>query len=1165
MVGEGIAEYVRKFLQNRETAAIDYPLFTDYFLSSMTGKELALIEQLADEVNAYYALDADTATSSIKLYGKKSPDARTFNEKVKEKADVFYQTYVDTMHGIKKFDVETGANTYKLAQLSAYADAIAGNLISGGSLTDVNGRYVAPGLLTALHGLDLSDKKTYTLFGEYLTVKHGPERLAEGMRTFSDDRKNSTAWMNKRQAEIEAQHPEFVEISERLYQFWDKFTQTWGIKTGIIDEAMYKGWKQRWKYYVPFNRVVNQDGLTQGTKRGFANQNSPIKKAHGSGKDIIHPVDNMIVNMVKFVNVGVKNNVMAEISNQAQKLKADASLLEQVPIPLNVKTMDMTGVKEKLTEMFEMGGMNSNDTLIATKIVDSLDDVLIQYGRGKAHGDVIYVLKNGKPEAWKINDPLLLESLTNMSPKTMDGVLDAIAVTSRFMTANITGMNIIWSLFSNAPRDIATFVTYAPTKNPIKLARALGSAYLNKFKGDKADPLYKEFIALGAGQTGVYTADRKLTIQARKKLARKSTNNILKKIDYNPLDWIGFVSDTIESGPRFATYKILREQGMSEVEAFYAAMDITVNFRRGGRISREINKFVPFFNANVQGLDKFRRWITVEELAGKPNRKKAVATRTLTFIAVSAALAALSYGINNADEEKEKEYEQLSTFTKNTYWVFPVGDGKYFAVPKPREIAVLSSLFETCMEYGIGENDHAFDEFFAYASENFLPTIANDIAQVGSKGVVDTAANIIGSLGLIGVFSYLVANRDFLGRPIVSSGLQNLEKKDQYTDRTSKIAYWIGQAFNGSPEQIDFFFQQILGGWWKGQKALFPVGEKNRDWTLGVGNTYIKDNQYSTDLTNWLYDRADTTAKSKNSNPDNIDKSITAKWDSNMVDFYGTYYKKAKADSKATAARSTRQLVLDMIREYQKGIDGDYKTDLQKAVEEVCKTKGSTEYLPSVMSGEVTDGNYVKHSLSDVQYVEYQTDYLRLYWETVEETMTAFMTTSEKANILMSAKRVAREKATERTLKRIGAPSTEFAKKYEGVDNDILTEFLAGVSEAGDDNSVKKEEVVNVISELGVDNVDAWKLYLSKYDSKTAIEAEKHGIDANLYMTATIDMANIKADYKDNGKVISGSRRKKIERYLNSVCNSYKEYLFLLGTEYDSIKDDADYIAYFGK
>ena len=1114
LVGEGISEYVRKFLQNRETAAIDYPLFTDHFLGSLSPKDLALVETLADDVNAYYSLDADTATSSIKLYGKKSPDARTFSEKMKAKASMIYQAWVDANHAIKSFDIATGSNIYKLANNAAYADAIAGNMISGGALTDKNGRYVAPGLMTALHGIRLNDKDSYFLFGEYLTVKHGPERLKEGMRTFSDDRKNSTAWMNKRQAEIEQEHPEFIEVSERLYDFWDKFMKTWAVSTGIVSKSTYDSWRERWEYYVPFNRVVGQDGVMQGAKKGFVNQSNPIKKAKGSGRDIIHPVDNMIVNMVKMIKVAVQNNVAVELTEAAKKSHAYAALLEKVPMPLTAKTFDMTGIKESLTEMLETGGMNAKDTEIATGFVDGLDDILVQYSRGKAHGDVIFVLKNGKPEAWKINDAGLLDSLAHMSPKQTGSVLDAYAVTSRFMTANITGTNLVWSIFSNLPRDMMTYAAYSPNKNVVKMATGIGSAYINKFKGDNADPYYKEFLALGGGQTSVYTSDRKLTRTARKKMKRKAGKG-LEKVNWNPLAPISFIGDTIESGPRYATYRMCREMGMSEQEAFYEAMDITVNFRRGGKISRDINKVVPFFNANVQGLDKFRRWITAEEYAGKANRKKAIVSRTTTFVTVSAALGALVYALNNGDDEREKEYEQLSNYIKNSYWNIPIGDGKYFSIPKPRELGVLSSFFETCMEYGIGDNDHAFDEFYSYAAENFLPAIANDIAQVGTKGVVETGQNIIGSFGVIGVFGYLGANRDFLGRPIVSSGLQNLEPKDQYTSRTSKIAYWIGQATNSSPQQIDFFFQQTLGGWWKNQKALFPVGEENVDYSLGVKNTYVKDNQYSTDLTNWLYDRADATARAKSSNPTDIDKAISAKWDNNMTSFYGKYYKQAKNKSETTATRGTRQLVLDMIREYQKGIDNGYKTEGQKAVEAVCKKENSTEFLPSVMPATVKDGNDKKHELSDVQYVEYQTDYLRLYWEMVEDCLPDAKTDAERAEVILAAKKVAREKATERTLARIGAPKTKFTQKYEGVSNEHLTEFFAGIGTSDEDGSVKKTEVVDVINGMDVDSDDAWALYLSKYDSKGARYARDNGVDGTTY----IDYLDILGDNTDGKSV----------------------------------------------
>ena len=60
-------------------------------------------------------------------------------------------------------------------------------------------------------------------------------------------------------------------------------------------------------------------------------------------------------------------------------------------------------------------------------------------------------------------------------------------------------------------------------------------------------------------------------------------------------------------------------------------------------------------------------------------------------------------------------------------------------------------------------------------------------------------------------------------------------------------------------------------------------------------------------------------------------------------------------------------------------------------------------------------------------------------------------------------------------------------------------------------------------------------------------------------------MDNIKPDYKSNGKEVEGSRRKKVESYLNSVCDTYRDYLFLLAIEYPTVKKDADYIAFFGR
>ena len=822
----------------------------------------------------------------------------------------------------------------------------------------------------------------------------------------------------------------------------------------------------------------------------------------------------------------------------------------------------MSDVKNKLhdgiDEALAAGEITNESWDVVDTMIEDIDEILYQYGKGKAHGDVITVLKDGQQEFWKINDPLLLQSVTTMSPKKMEGILDAYAVVSRFMTANITGYNVVWSLFSNFPRDLMTLFTYSKTKNPFKVFGSIGKAYINKAGnfGKGLDPLYREYVALGGGGISAYTADQNLAKRARKQLAGK-------KFTANPLDWIAYTSDLIEMGPRYATYKLLRESGVGPQEAFAGAMDITVNFRRGGQIARELNKIIPFFNVSVQGLDKFRRWIAAED-AGKHERKKVVTTRVVSYVAASAALAAVIYALNNGDDEEEKEYEQLSNYQKNSYWNIPLGDGKYFAIPKPRELGVLSSFMETAMEYGIGENDHAFDEFYAYAAQNLLPKIASDIAQVGDKGVVETGMSIVGNLGMVGVFGYMGANRDFLGRPIVSNGLQILEPKDQYTNRTSKIAYWVGQAFDASPTMIDYFFQQTLGGFWKWQKALLPVGSENVDKTLGVQNTYIKDNQYTTDIVNWMYDQADRSSKAKNSDKGNMEKAITARMDENMTTFYSRFYAISKNEKENNAIRGARQTVLNMLLEYQKATDNGTVTDAQKAVYAIVQREGNTEYLPSVMQTTVKDGNKQEHSLAPNQYVEYQTDYLRLYWEYVEDNMLGAESYDEKLAVLEAAKTVAMETATSRTLGRIGAPARGFEEKYKGVDANDVINFMAGVTLADKDGSVKQSEVVDIITDMNLSDDNAWTLYFSKYDGKWAHEAEKHGISAELYMTTKLEMEKIVPDYYANGKEVDGSKRRKVERYLYSVCDNAREYLFLLGTMYESVRKEPDYRMYFG-
>ena len=143
--------------------------------------------------------------------------------------------------------------------------------------------------------------------------------------------------------------------------------------------------------------------------------------------------------------------------------------------------------------------------------------------------------------------------------------------------------------------------------------------------------------------------------------------------------------------------------------------------------------------------------------------------------------------------------------------------------------------------------------------------------------------------------------------------------------------------------------------------------------------------------------------------------------------------------------------------------------------------------------------------------------------------------------------------------------------------------YKSEVSSTREENGgkISKQEIVDIIIDMAQNDSEAWNMYLSEYESEEALKAQKYGIDAELYIKADTAMYDMKADYIYNGKRVDGkdltaeqkkkakqvknSRKNKIVKYLNSVCTNEKEYMFLLGTEYESVTDDRAYIKYFGK
>ena len=123
----------------------------------------------------------------------------------------------------------------------------------------------------------------------------------------------------------------------------------------------------------------------------------------------------------------------------------------------------------------------------------------------------------------------------------------------------------------------------------------------------------------------------------------------------------------------------------------------------------------------------------------------------------------------------------------------------------------------------------------------------------------------------------------------------------------------------------------------------------------------------------------------------------------------------------------------------------------------------------------------------------------------------------------------------------------------------LALETVDQPSESGSYGSYTSAEKAAAITSL--DLGDGEIAYL--WNTDEALDAFGYGIDMEKYVTFKGAISDIVADKDRKGNTISGSRKKKIIAYLNSLGVSEKEYWFLLGTEYD-LSDDRNYRKYFG-
>lgn len=871
---EAVAEFIRVYLKNTNDANRLCPDFYSDFISTLSKEDLKSLNEIAASVNEYLSYNIseryDAAITTSKDYAKSKRSVKDTAELIKQKwvdPYLYIKNAVDYVEEIKGGSVSGKNNAYKLATNALNSHSVTNFLLTGG-MRDLSGNIVAgeKSFIECIADVNSDDMK---LLDKYLVLRHSLEWIAPEQedvtikRVFADDTLEDVEEIKKQIAEIEDTHPEIKTAAENLYEYQNNILKYFVIPAGGMTEDTLTTLNRMYPSYVPFYRAKGKDKLLQGkAKSTFVNQQSPIKRAKGSGEMIISPLESILTNTEKMVNFSLRNQVGATLANYADTVDGFGQFMEAVPPDMIPHPVNISKIKDTFTDALQQVVSTSKDYFAVSDLFEELfSDVVTEYTPvANAGKKIVTVMKDGAKSYYQIHDDGLYRSVAELAPKQLEG-FELVDLIMNFMKLTITQNNPIFA-GTNAIRDFGTAYKLSEIDNPVSFTKAyVEAAYEIITKSEN----YKQYKAMGGGHSSELSANIEDISKTLRKVAQKDmgkARRLAYSIFRHPIETVAALNDAVESVPRFLEFQRTLKSGGDLEEAIYNANDLTTNFRRqgAGATAKVFNKFFLFNNAAIQGLDKTGRALT--------NKNAQRRNKTWLKFALVALIGGLIRYFWNKEVDEEG-YENLSSYKKNNFYNYAIGDGMFISLPKERENAILDSLVERVLEKVSG-NDEAFYDFGGYLSSQLLPPMIPDNFSSDSEhsSIENAFHSWIGSTAFGGLAD-IGFNQDFKGTPIESKYDEYLPSNERYNENTSKLAYGLGQTKfardnNLSPKKIDHLVSSYTGILGQVNKALFPINDSRRDASIGLRNKFISDSNYSTDVLNRMYENQEKAEKAFN-------------------------------------------------------------------------------------------------------------------------------------------------------------------------------------------------------------------------------------------------------------------------------------------------------------
>jgi len=644
--------------------------------------------------------------------------------------------------------------------------------------------------------------------------------------------------------------PTRVAVYEAMKAFQRKMADFY-VDSGFITRDQVNNWMR--KEYA-FSYMRNMEVGRSGRHRTVDSLAAKfgVHRLHGSKRDLRDRYTNWITGPQDLARAALQNKWEIETVDKALALGGFAERVSPSAERIQVSRTNLR--RALIDEMMNHEGLTEAQAQARMRWIGELPGDLERLaffiGANKPYGsDIISIVRRGKPEYYRVYDPVLLRTFESINRHATEGIA------GRWMRA--------FKAFKQGAITLdPSFIASNGVRDPL-MATVMGrtgqqhiTAAVNGLMHTiRRSPEYRELIANGLGgasmRDGIRVTRRRL-VKAAQRANRKWFNP--RNLLLGPGDMYRFLHElgrAIEMGPRVGEALRARKSGVkgprkgsaaTMEESVFAGREVSTDFatRGGGKPTEfdgifgkqwgpEANQFlvntVPFYNAMLASTDRFYR-----ALFRDPNGKLGTGLKT-GMVGITSMLL---YGINRWLSEKYGhlkdedgrtmvDFLNLPDWARQTAWHFYVPTKfdenfepsafDHYHMPKLWEVGMLGSLaerFAESMMDGPDEDKSLFLDSLNIVAHNFNFKTEGEGIPVPLPAGID-------------IITEQAMNRIlFTGQPIETRGMGEVEPWLRSRSRTPRVLQefsiglrnqdWVPDTIR-SPARAEALLRGIFGNW----------------------------------------------------------------------------------------------------------------------------------------------------------------------------------------------------------------------------------------------------------------------------------------------------------------------------------------------------------------